>query len=289
LPKILSIFNYKNLKMQSFKTTISTKIKQKLGIISYSVGRKLTVFEDDIFLVSYPKSGNTWARFLISNLLYPDIEIDFASIQKLIPDIYLSSDKEILQVSRPRIIKSHEYFDPRYKKVIFIVRDPRDVAVSNYFHLLKYSLNNDETSLSQFTENFLRGVYYPVREINPIGSWGENTGSWLGAKKGGANLLFLRYEDFKINPTRQLHKIANFLSLSVSESDISNAIKNSSIERMRELELKQKDVWPNKYTKKNIAFVRRASSGEGQNKLSESTLKQIESCWGEIMQELGYL
>lgn len=275
--------------MQSFKTTISTKIKQKLGIISYSVGRKLTVFEDDIFLVSYPKSGNTWARFLISNLLYPDIEIDFASIQKLIPDIYLSSDKEILQVSRPRIIKSHEYFDPRYKKVIFIVRDPRDVAVSNYFHLLKYSLNNDETSLSQFTENFLRGVYYPVREINPIGSWGENTGSWLGAKKGGANLLFLRYEDFKINPTRQLHKIANFLSLSVSESDISNAIKNSSIERMRELELKQKDVWPNKYTKKNIAFVRRASSGEGQNKLSESTLKQIESCWGEIMQELGYL
>lgn len=275
--------------MQSLKTRINTKIKQKLGLMHNYVGRKLTVFDDDIFLVSYPKSGNTWTRFLISNLLYPDIEINFSSIQKIIPDIYLASDKEILNVAKPRIIKSHEYFDPRYKKVIFVVRDPRDVIISNYFHSLKYSSNNDPISLTQFSDKFLKGIYYPVGEINPLGSWGENTGSWLGAKKGGTDLLLLRYEDFKTNPASQLQKIADFLSLSISESDINNAVQNSSIENMRKLEEKQKNVWPNKYTKKSVPFVRTADSGEGQNKLSESILKQIESDWGGIMQELGYL
>jgi hypothetical protein len=58
---------------------------------------------------------------------------------------------------------------------------------------------------------------------------------------------------------------------------------------MRELESTQQDVWPNKYTKQNIAFVREAVSGQGRMKLSQSVLQQIESLWANTMKQLGYL
>lgn len=277
--------------MRSLKTNIGTKVKQTLGIQPNSVGRKLTVFSDDVFLVSYPKSGNTWIRFLISNLLYPEVDITFANIQNLIPDIYLASNRELLQISRSRILKSHEYFDPRYKKVILITRDPRDVTLSAYFHFIKYGLIAKTTSLEEFTQGFLSNHYHFVRQSNPLASWGENTGSWLGAMEGkdNNNFLLLRYEDFQTDITMQLAKIAKFIHLDCLESDINLAVEKSSFKRMRELERIQQNVWPNKYTRQNIAFVREAVSGQGRIKLPQSAIQQIESLWGNTMKKLGYL
>ncbi|MEL6910716.1 MAG: sulfotransferase domain-containing protein [Cyanobacteria bacterium J06598_4] len=275
--------------MQPLKTIIGIKVRETLGIQAPSVGRKLTIFADDIFLVSYPKSGNTWIRFLIANLLYPDTDITFANIKNIIPDIYLTSNRELLQMARPRIIKSHEYFDPRYKKVIFIVRDPRDVTLSSYFHALKYGLISETTSLEEFCHKFVFGQYHFIGESNPLGSWLENTESWLATRKNDSNFLLLRYEDFQTDIAEQLNQIASFLSLKYSESDVSRAVELSSIERMRQLEQQQQDVWPSKYTKKDdIAFVRSAVSGAGQIQLSPTIIELIESRWGETMQKLGY-
>ncbi len=97
-------------------------------------GRRLTVFPDDVFLVSYPRSGNTWTRFLIGNLLDQEDPITFANIESRIPEIYFFPDKVLRRLPRPRILKSHEYFDHRYKRVVYIVRDPRDVATSMYHY-----------------------------------------------------------------------------------------------------------------------------------------------------------
>ena len=274
--------------MPSLKTAIGIKVKEILGIQAYSVGRRLTIFDDDVFLVSYPKSGNTWTRFLIGNLLYPETDITFANIQNIIPDIYLTSDRQLHKIPRPRLLKSHEYFDPSYKKVIFIVRDPRDVLLSSYFHFIKYGLITEAVSLEEFGEKFLLGQYHFVRNSNPLGTWLEHTGSWLGARKNDDNFLLLRYEDFQTDLPQQLRTIANFMAIDCTDSTINRAISNSSIERMRQLESQQPDVWPNKYTKKDISFIRTAVSGEGKCKLPQSILERTELLWGETMKELGY-
>src|SRR5690349_8047723 len=101
---------------------IKNNVKITLGL--HRGGWSLHVFSDDRFLVSYPRSGNTWTRFLTANLLFPDREVSFLNIDHLIPDVLNVDRRTLAGIPRPRLIKSHEYFDPRYRRVIYIVRDP---------------------------------------------------------------------------------------------------------------------------------------------------------------------
>src|SRR5579864_4630830 len=70
-------------------------------------GRGVTVYPDDVFLVSYPRSGNTWTRFLLGNLLYPDAPVTFSNIESRIPEIYFNRDRFMRSLPRPRMLKSH--------------------------------------------------------------------------------------------------------------------------------------------------------------------------------------
>ena len=140
-------------------------------------GRKLRVFPDDVFIVSYPKSGNTWTRFLIANLIYPDKHPDFTNINELVPDPEGVTKRHLEELPRPRYLKSHAYFDHRYPKVIHIVRDPRDVVLSEYYFDIKRSAIADDFPLEKFVSRFVSG------ELNhPYGTWGENTATWFYAR-----------------------------------------------------------------------------------------------------------
>src|ERR1700730_13661355 len=123
-------------------------IREFLYVIKYvlsfdKAGNSLTVFPDDTFIVSYPKSGNTWTRFLIGNLMYPDA-VDFSNINRLVADPEDLSKRDLKGLRRPRILKTHQPFDPRYKKVICIVRDPRDVVLSEYHFDIKRRAIDEE-------------------------------------------------------------------------------------------------------------------------------------------------
>src|SRR3979411_2209391 len=117
-------------------------------------GRNLTVFSDDVFLVSYPRSGNTWTRFLIGNLVHQDEPVTFSNIESRITDIYFHPDHRMRRLSRPRILKSHECFQPHYRQIIYIVRDPRDVAVSFYHHSVKARNIPDNYPMEDFKLRF---------------------------------------------------------------------------------------------------------------------------------------
>src|SRR5271165_3843446 len=82
-------------------------------------GRAFHVWPDDIFLVSFPKSGNTWTRFLLGNLMNPDRPVGFADIESVVPDIAVFPRANFRKLKRPRLIKSHDCFDPRYRRVIY--------------------------------------------------------------------------------------------------------------------------------------------------------------------------
>lgn len=256
----------------------------KLGLRLNRPGRNLTVFPDDIFIVSYPKSGNTWTRFLIANLAYPEASPDFANINWLIPDPEGLSRRQLSRLPRPRIIKSHQYFEPRYKRVIYVVRDPRDVTLSQYHFQRKRRVIEDQYPIELFVARFIAG------ETSPYASWGENVAGWLATRYNRPGFLLLRYEDMLRDTIGELAKVASFLGLAAPRERLAEAAKRSSAEAMRELERTQALKWSStKDTRQDIPFVRTAQSGNWQSGLPDDCVAMIEAAWGSLMRWLGYL
>src|SRR5580704_17421427 len=239
-------------------------IKKVLYAVHYTLGndiagRSFEVFPDDIFLVSYPKSGNTWTRFLLGNVMNPDERITFANVERKVPDIHAQSKKELKKTPRPRLIKSHECFDPRYRRVIYIVRDPRDVALSAYHYDRKERNIPDNFPLDTYitTRIMKRDGYYGtwgehagswlVNERNilqishlndgfmgAVGSSGDNVMSWLGARGHDREFLLVRYEDLLEDTEHEMTRISEFLGLTqISPEPIAKAVQLSTADSMR--------------------------------------------------------
>src|SRR5438552_10132696 len=100
---------------------VKAGLRHMLGL--HRPGRNLRVYPDDTFIVSYPKSGNTWTRFLVANLVHPQEPMTLVMADRMIPLVDGHSRKHFKRMSRPRIIKSHYPFDPNYKRVVYVVRD----------------------------------------------------------------------------------------------------------------------------------------------------------------------
>lgn len=246
-------------------------------------GRHYTVYPDDTFLVSYPKSGNTWVRFLLANLIHPNETVTFANINHLLPAPGVITRRFLKTVPRPRILKSHEPFDARFKKVIYLVRDPRDVAVSEFFFDRKKRYIDPATTLDQFIAPFLAG------HTSSYGSWWEHVASWIGARHSNPAFLLMRYEDLLSNPIPETAKIAEFLGIQADEARFKAAVERSSADKMRKLEKQDADKWTGtKNTVQDIPFVRSAKSGGWKESLPPACVEQIEVAWHPLMNFLGY-
>lgn len=246
--------------------------------------REITIFPDDVFLTSYPRSGNTWTRFLVGNLIYQDVDVSFLNVEKLVPDMYKTADWVLRRLPRPRVLKSHECFDPRYPKVIYIVRDPRDVAVSNYHWELKLRSVRDGCPVEDFVPRWINRDFWPR-----IGSWADHVNSWLSTRQGSDGFLLVRYEDLQQDPARELSRVAHFLGIAATAQRLSRAVELSSAEHMREMESKQGAKWvATTRTRQDKPFVRNATSGGWRAVLPEKTVTYMEENWGPLIQSLGY-
>ena len=261
--------------------------KRLLGL--HRPGRNFPVFPDDVFLVSYPKSGNTWTRFLVANLLHPDRQVDFGNINQLTPDPEALTQRELARLPRPRIIKSHQYFDPRYRRVIYIVRDPRDVVLSAYHFDVKRQLIDDQFSIEKYVADFVQSDLSHPQWQHPYGSWHENVASWFYVRRHHPEFLLVRYEALQSDGMGELARIAEFLGLSADPQRLARALDRSSSDRMRQLEKQQAHLWSStRQTRKDKPFVRTATAGGWRAELPEICVAEIESAWGCLMKELGY-
>lgn len=248
-------------------------------------GKSLRIIPDDVFLVSYPKSGNTWTRFLLGNLMFPDVQVTFDNIESLIPEPISTPRKDFDRLPKPRVIKSHDCFDPRYPRVIYIVRDPRDIVLSQYHYNRKTRGIADDLPIETFVARFLAG------ETCPHASWGQNVLTWIYTSEGSPRFLLLRYEDMLADTARELRKIVAFLGLNITTTQIASAVERSSADRMRSLEQAQSvplDLMGGKNSRRDLMFVRAAASGGWRRDLPPQMVEKIEAAWGPLMRRVGY-
>ncbi|XP_078605084.1 sulfotransferase 1C4-like isoform X1 [Branchiostoma floridae x Branchiostoma japonicum] len=175
------------------------------------------VRDDDVFVASYPKTGSTWVRQIVS-LLYCDAdpEKDISTYKRFpffeMYDLRTQGPvyKTIEAAPSPRLIMTHLPYDllPRdvrngKGKVVYVTRNPHDTAVS-FFH---FSQGNPNLltwdTFDEFLNNFLGGKV----------SWGDFYRNVLGywKHKDDANISFLKYEDMQKDLYKVVVSVADFL------------------------------------------------------------------------------
>jgi uncharacterized protein (UPF0147 family) len=224
-------------------------------------------------------------RFMLADVLFGDRRnVTFDTIEELIPEIHQYTARELDQYPEPRLFKSHAPFDRRYGRAIYIVRDPRDVAVSFYHFRKKRDIVEADYPIEEHVEEFLEGMHV-------YGTWAEHVGGWLGAREHRDDFYWLRYEDMHIDASQALRNATQFLGLSVSDDTIQRAVRRSSADRMRELEQETED--DDKpvilHGEDDQPFVRKAESGSWKEELPASCARDIEDAWGHLMDQFGYL
>lgn len=225
----------------------------------------------DTWLVSYPRSGNTWVRYVLatyfegaSGLLAHD------DLNRHVPDVYEVKPAEIRAIGPRRVLKSHAAFRPEYGTVIYLVRDPRDVFLSYLHQRAKRSL---DASPGAYAEGFLAGG------LDPYGTWGEHVGGWLGARAGRPDFHVFRYEDLVAAPEGQFTSMLRAADIDVDPILLGRALELCSPDQLRRSGQEKRGV---------KMEVRRATAGYWVDELAPDIRQQLEARWHDQMRLAGY-
>ncbi|KYO36720.1 sulfotransferase 6B1 [Alligator mississippiensis] len=236
--------------------------------------------EDDVLLVSYPKSGTHWLAQIIMQLYTNQVTltspIEFGDILKL---------EELKNLSSRRIIPTHlDYnmlpmnFKNKGCKTIYIIRNPKDTAVSMYHYYKDNPYLPTIDKWTTFLELFLKGDVV-------CGSWFEHFLSWE-KHRNDENILFLFYEDMKKDLPKTVKKIGVFLGINISDSEIREVCKKSSFSEMK-TNIEKENVDPNHtvcaLTSDKKLIFRKGTVGDWKNHFTPKQNKLFEEMFSNKM------
>ena len=179
----------------------------------------------DVFIASYPRSGSTWLRFLLFEILARDTAL-FDRVNRTIADVGRHSGKPPLLPDGGRLIKTHEAYRPDYKKAIYLIRDVRDVVTSEFEY---------ESAHERISEDFDRFIMLSLRgKANGYGSWQDHLSSWLDSPLAhSGKLLVVKFEEMRRQTEEVLAEVLCFLGVEPDRHLIRQAIANNNVQRMR--------------------------------------------------------
>ncbi|XP_030846051.1 sulfotransferase 1C2 [Strongylocentrotus purpuratus] len=262
--------------------------------------RKFECRPDDLFIVTFPKSGTTWLEQL-SLLIQHDgdfSKLEGTHIMKAVPFLETVEDDrnpstsplvidKAEKMASPRILKSHCHSpflpqdistdDPKVK-VIYVARNPKDTAVS-YYHFCHYiPLLPTYESWDMFFEEFLANRA-------PQGSWFENVLPWW-RRRNHPNVLFLKYEDMKKDLPGAIRQIAEFMGKSFSDDAIEKIAEASTFKAMKKNPSSNPDTVLQK-SNQDSSFMRKGVVGDWKNYFTDEQNKRFDELYDKEMAGSG--
>jgi hypothetical protein len=278
--------------------------EKKIGIERWLRGREQfqKLRKADCVIVSFGKSGRTWLRVMLSRFyqvkygLSARHLIGFDNLHyknRAIPKIFFTHDNYLKDYTGHTDSKV-DYYD---KKVVLLVRNPADVAVSQYHqwkHRMKphkkelnwYPDENEDVSIFDFVIQPDAGLPKVIGFMN----------GWADELERIESLLIVRYEDLRAQPEATLGRILDFMETPGTADQIHEAVEFSSVENMRKMEEK-KTFWlsggrmvPKDRSNPESYKVRRAKVGGYRDYFSAEEIAKVDA---DIRQTLspafGYL
>ena len=270
-----------------------------------------------IWLCSYPKSGNTWLRILLTlylsgkhskrfsfaNLIGPSThlgchlfdEIMGINSSDLTPgelDHYrcLFHEQFIHRFNSTTFTKTHEsYLSPFTDKpmfpqhtrckVIYLIRNPLDIATS-YANHISCSI---DTIIDHMNNSQALVRHGDASFDEHLNSWSSHVNEW--SKQKDIPLLLVRYEDLLLDPHLALSRILQFSGFSIDPGIMQHAIDHSTFDKLQSLE---QMFGFNEHSSSTSNFFRRGRSGEGKNELTKYQTQKILSLHDKTMRRFGY-
>lgn len=202
---------------------------------AWQYGRDLTAIAGtDVLLTSYPKSGNTWVKFLFFNYFQhyfgQEVNADFEKVNQAYPEIGLNQIRNWQPPfpGVPRIIKTHLKNNrfTRKARAIHIVRNPYDVMVSYWYYL-------QAEKRVQYAHDF---QYYLRDPKYGLQAWLTYTQSWMSQHP-----LVIFYEDLRIDTGTCLQQMLDFLPFECNKESVAYAVESSSMKAMQAMESKSQE------------------------------------------------
>ena len=280
-----------------------------------------------VWLASYPKSGNTYLRSLISSYLYSNdglfnfnllkntiqfpnkfifdkLGIDFKNIKEQNKN-YLQAQEFIHKLGNKnsiQFVKTHSSCASigNYKFLSFkttlgaihIVRDPRNVVTSYSKHFKK----TKQQSVIDITNELIIGVNSKTHPPTHVGSWNFHYNSWKQLNKSNRYML-VKYEELLKDPEKILVNVLNFIyklgnsKISIDKKKLANSIASTDFDKMQKLEKKEGffESKKNEKTGENIPFFNLGKKNDWRKYLDNTLIKKIETKFEKEMLELNYL
>ena len=279
-----------------------------------------------VWLASYPKSGNTWLRSIISSLVYSkdglfnfellknipqfptqkyfkEFTNDFTNIHE-IKKYWIAAQDKINLSDETKFFKTHQIkckidnynFTNKINTcaTIYIVRDPRNIvnSISNHFdksisEAKEFLITPKTLGAKKNPHNFKDG-----HVVTLIGNWAENYKFW---KQNNENFLLIKYENLLNNIEVELERIVLFLkkyvSFNVNDKKLVNIMNTTNFHYLKKKEkegLFDENVF-SKSTNKKINFFHQGPENNWKSKLDNKIIDEINLKFKNEMIELGYL
>ncbi len=257
---------------------------------------------DDVWLLSFPRSGTSWTHEVLCSVLYDgDIAaLSAAQGQGRIPkfqpiEIGIGATSAIAEriarwgaLPSPRVIPTHvppRLFSKRALalkcKRVYILRDPRDVAVSRYyFHRSNRLLGPYKGTWEVFFDAFAKGQI-------TYGSWFEHTLAWwTHAKAHPDEVLVLPYERLKNDTAASLRRVGAFLGRTLSDAAIAAIAEHTSFRSMSANPFTNRSGNP--IMDFSVApFLRKGEIGDWRGHFTPEQTACLQALWDETLRGTG--
>ena len=256
----------------------------------------------DFVLVSWAKSGRTWLRLMVSRFyqtrhgLTPSAMLGFDNLKRLnpaIPSLYFTHGNYL----RDYTGNFDSNIDFAGKHIVLLVRDPRDVAVSQYFQwryrmrpqkklLNGYPPHGEDLSVYDFVLNRDAGLPKIIRFLN----------LWARELSNLNAVEIVRYEDMRANPEKTLAGVLAFLGTPASEEEVREAVAFAAFDNMKKLEQNKvfrqsgKRLLPGQDDNPDSFKTRRAKVGGWRDYFDDDQVSEINAYVNKhLLPDFGYV
>jgi Sulfotransferase domain len=231
---------------------------------------------EDIFIVSYPKSGNTWFQNLACGVVY-GVDPRLAPstlVHDLVPD--LGYQKYYRRYADPMFFKSHSLPRADFRRVVYLLRDGRDAMVS-YRHYREV-IDGVKYDLLKFVS--------PETELYPC-HWAEHVEAWM-QNPYCAEMLVIKYEDLLSEPVRELERFCQFISIYREPDHLRAIAKAASFRNLRAKEERMGFGRPDHIFPFGKFFFRRGMAGSYKDEMPPEVLRKFLEQAGDTLRRCGY-